>query len=285
MIETKNFEVMSERLRREDRVRFLSVQFTPPEYRADLLGLLAFNLELRDACIGVSEPAIGQLRLKWWYDALAGIFNGNPPRHPVALGLAEVVTRRKLRRATFEQWIEAEADGLADGRVDKISDFETRMANTSGMLIDQLMTVIGIDDTSAGEVGRGVAQGCGLTYMIRSTAAEAARGRFNYPHALCQRHGLDGDAVIRWRPGRETPKGLVEAVTEIAERAAQRLGEARRLHQQLPKRALPLMLVAVSASADLKRLSKPEINPLTVFTRPDPWLVARLTWAVWRKRY
>ncbi len=285
MIETDIFGALSERLRREDRVRFLSLQFTPSKYRADLLGLLAFNLELRDACTGVSEPVIGQLRLKWWYDALAGIFGGNPPRHPVALGLAEVVARRQLSRATFEQWIEVEAEGLADGRLDQISEIETRLANTTGALIELSMAIVGIDDRSPREAGLRVAQGCGLTDMIRSTAAEAARGRFHFPDALCQRHGLDGDAVIRWRPGRETPKGLLEVVAEIAEQAAQRLGEARRMRGQLPKRAIPLMLTAVSADADLRRLAKLGNNPLTAFARPDPWLVARLTWAAWRKRY
>lgn len=282
------FGSLSERLRREDRVRFVAAQFTPLEYRADLLGLLAFNLELHDACTGVSEPVIGQLRLKWWYDALSGIFDGNPPHHPVALGLAEVVARRRLNRTTVEQWIEAEAEGLAAGRADRVSDFETRLGNTAGALIDLLMAVVGIDDISAREAGRYVALGCGLTDMIRSTAAEAARGRFNFPVELCRRHGLDGDAVIRWRPGRETPKGLVAAVTEIAEQAARRLQEARQMRRQLPKRAVPLMLAAVSADADLRRLSKLGNNPLTadaVFARPDPWLVARLTWAAWRKIY
>jgi len=285
LIEVDLFGALSERVRREERVRFLSIQFAPSKYKADFISLLGFNLELRDACIGVSEPAIGQLRLKWWYDALPGIFSGNPPRHPVALGLAEVVARRRLRKVKFEQWIEAEAEGLADGQLDQISDIESQMANTTGVLIELSMAVVGIDDQYAREASRSVAQGCGLTDMLRCTAAEAARGRFHFPHALCQRHGLDSDAVIRWRPGRETPKGLVEVVAETAKQAAQRLGEARRMRRKLPERVIPLMLTVAPADADLRRLARLGNNPLEAFARPDPWLVVRLAWAAWWKRY
>ncbi len=288
MIDETAFLAISDRLRRADRARFLAVQFVESKYRADLLGLFEFNLELRDACDGVSEPAIGQLRLKWWYDALAGIFDGHPPRHPVAVGLAEIVSRRGLKQVAFEQWLEAVADGLAAGRADQVVDAETRIENTTGALFDLSLAVVGIDDGSAHEAGGWVARGCGLVEMLRSTAVEAARGRFNFPQDLCKRHGFDGHAVLRWRPGDATPPGLVEAVGEIAARAAHCLQEARRMRDQIPKRALPLFLGAVAAESGLRRLAKRGNDPLTapvLSAQPEPWLVARMTWAAWRKTY
>ncbi|HWA61369.1 MAG TPA: squalene/phytoene synthase family protein, partial [Caulobacteraceae bacterium] len=79
-----------------------------PAARADVLALLAFDLELARAPRRASNALIGEIRLTWWREALDEIFGAGPVRqHPVALALADVVARRGLPRAPLEGLVEA----------------------------------------------------------------------------------------------------------------------------------------------------------------------------------
>ena len=51
----------------------------------------AANHEIAKTAEVVSEPAIGQIRLQWWREALEGVEAGRPRAHEVAIPLAEAV--------------------------------------------------------------------------------------------------------------------------------------------------------------------------------------------------
>jgi len=100
-------------LRERDRNLYLCSLLAPERHRAAVTGLYAFTGELIRARRAVSEAAIGQMRLKWWYDALDGVFAGAPARHPVAETLA-AAARAGAAQAAMAQLIEAYADDLAE---------------------------------------------------------------------------------------------------------------------------------------------------------------------------
>ena len=60
---------LARRLREGDRPRFLCCLLAPREHYDALLALYTFNLEIARVRLTVSDPVVGQLRLKWWYDA------------------------------------------------------------------------------------------------------------------------------------------------------------------------------------------------------------------------
>jgi hypothetical protein len=65
---------------------------TPPEARAVLFPLYAFNLEVSRAPWVTEEPMIAEMRLQFWRDVAEEIGQGAPPRaHEVAAPLAEAV--------------------------------------------------------------------------------------------------------------------------------------------------------------------------------------------------
>jgi phytoene synthase len=79
-----------------------------PAARADVVALLAYDLELARAPRRASNPLIGEIRLTWWREALEEIYGDRPVRrHPTAQALAEVVTRHGLPRASLEAMIDA----------------------------------------------------------------------------------------------------------------------------------------------------------------------------------
>jgi phytoene synthase len=108
-------------VRRADPDRWLASRFiADPQARADVIALYAFDHELARVPKVTSQPLLGEIRLTWWADAIAEIFEGRPPRrHPVVLAIAEAVQRRGLPRAPFDSAIDArlpELDGAPPNR-------------------------------------------------------------------------------------------------------------------------------------------------------------------------
>jgi 15-cis-phytoene synthase len=82
----------------------------PEAGRAELLALYAFNLEIARAGYVVSEPLLGEIRLRWWADALGEIFEGREARrHEICMPLAQMIRERELPRAPFDAMIAARA--------------------------------------------------------------------------------------------------------------------------------------------------------------------------------
>ena len=64
----------------------------PEAARPGLMALYAFNLEIARAPWVASEPMLAEIRLRWWLDALAEIYDGVAPRrHEVVEPLAAAV--------------------------------------------------------------------------------------------------------------------------------------------------------------------------------------------------
>src|SRR3954452_15251843 len=85
---------LAESLRRHDRDRFLMTLFAPPERRAALVALYAFNFEIAKTREVVREPLLGQIRLQWWREVIDEIYRGTTVRkHEVVQPLAEAIGR------------------------------------------------------------------------------------------------------------------------------------------------------------------------------------------------
>ena len=87
-------------VRRVDPDRWLASRFiADSQARADVVALYAFDHELERVAKVTSQPLVGEMRLTWWADAIAEMFEGRAVRrHPVALALAEAVARHSLPR-------------------------------------------------------------------------------------------------------------------------------------------------------------------------------------------
>ena len=94
-------------LRRQDADRYLTALFAPADRREDLFALYAFNLEVARAREVVSEPFMGLIRLQWWRDAIAEIYQGRARAHEVVRPLAAAIAEHSLDRTLFERLIES----------------------------------------------------------------------------------------------------------------------------------------------------------------------------------
>ena len=63
--------------------RYLAALLAPPDARPHLLALAAFSSELaRVPSLVTREPAMGEIRLQWWRDALAASDASRAPAIP-----------------------------------------------------------------------------------------------------------------------------------------------------------------------------------------------------------
>jgi phytoene synthase len=263
-----------ELVRRHDHDRFLASLFLPPDRRAAVWALLAFNLEIARVREAVSQPIIGQIRLQWWRDAIEEIYTGKPPRrHEVVEPLAAAIESHRLTRMHFDTLIDGREFDLGDEPPANLAALERYLEKTSSRLIDLQLEILGVEAPAAFEVARAVGIAWGLVGLARALPFHAAQGRLYLPADLMAEAGVDRDGLL-------TGKGTAATaavVKRLADRAAEHLAEARRLRRDVPRAAMPALLAGRTAALYLRRLAGAGFDPFDRrVNAPDPWAVLRL---------
>lgn len=75
-------------LREADEDFWLAAQFVPAELRDRLTALFLLRCEIARVPDLVNEPAIGEMRLQWWREAIAAVPQGHAPKGQPALAAA-----------------------------------------------------------------------------------------------------------------------------------------------------------------------------------------------------
>jgi len=187
---------LAEEVRRHDRDRFVTALFAPPERREALFALYAFSGEIARIREVVSEPLLGEMRLQWWRDALATIYDGGDLAHPVARGLRAAIGTHRLTRATFERLIEARAADLVNGPPDTLGTLEAYAAGTASSLVELALEVLGARGEAARTVAHHAGIGWALVGLMRAVPFHAAAGRIFLPRDLMAENGVTPDDVL-----------------------------------------------------------------------------------------
>lgn len=189
-------------VRRMDEDRWLANRFAPADVRARLIALYALNDEIARATEAVKQAAIGDIRLAWWREAIAEVYEGKTPRaHPVLLAFA--AARADWPQAPFEALIEARARDL------DVAPFANALA------LDAYV------DATAGAVMRLAMHACGAEASDRFVT-DAARAW----------------GVTAWlRARRAAPVGETEA--SLIARARETYERARAVAKTMPSAAFP----------------------------------------------
>lgn len=266
-------------LRRDDRDRYLTALLAPPEAREGLIALYAFNLEIARVRETVSEELIGRMRLQWWRDRLDDIYDGTPPKHPVAEPLAWAVARFSVPRTILEDLITAREDDLAGVPPESLAALEDHARRTAAPVVSLALRVLGQDSGPAAAAAADAALAQALTGILRAVPFHLRTGMVRLPGDLCRAAGLDVDRLRDRGPaGQEA--SLASVVARVADRAGEALASARR--HRVPRGALPALLPARLAARDLKRLEQAGFDPFAGSVmrvdglRPLVLLMARL---------
>ncbi|SEH24687.1 phytoene/squalene synthase family protein [Magnetospirillum fulvum] len=260
-------------LRRDDRERFLTVLFAPPDRREDLFALYALNVELSKIREQAREPLAGLIRLQWWRDALLAGQGG--AGHPLVEPLRLAIARHQLDPERIDAILIArEADFDPDPPADP--DAADRLAATGPVALGLLaLTILGADSAAEQDAIRAVGSAWGILGHLRAVAYHASLGRVTLPMSHLPEGGAE--AILA---GRATGHSLAAATRTMAERAEHYLVASRR--PGVSRTALPALLSAVQADAHAAALRRAQWNPLrsdVARTRPRPLALA---WTAWR---
>lgn len=270
-------------VRRHDRDRYLTALFAPPDRRAALMALYAFNHEVAKTRESVSEPLLGRVRLQWWRESLDAIYGGGPARqHEVVEPLAEAVRAFGLSRAHFERLIDARELDLVAQAPASLATLEAYCEGTSARLVWLALEALGVRDPAASDAGREVGIGYALTGLVRAIPFHARQRRHMIPEDLAKEVGLDLRELFELRPS----PALTRAAERLAGAARDHLAASRANRTAVPRAALPALLPARLAETYLDALARAGFDPFDRgLALPPQRQSLRLAWAAVRGRY
>lgn len=170
------FESCALTVRRTDPDRYFSALFAPAAVRPHLFALYAFNHDIARIGERVREPMMGEIRLQWWRETLAGARAGHPRSHEVARALAETFSRTVLEPDLFEAMLEARTFDLSDESFAGDAARDAYLDATSANLMRLAARILG-----AGGSHDALAREAGLAYGLAGLVRNQARGAVRRP--------------------------------------------------------------------------------------------------------
>lgn len=262
-------------VRLHDRDRYLTALFAEAGAREHLFALYAFNLEVAKTAEMVSEPMLGEIRLQWWRDAIAGIYAGTPRDHGVIEALGAAIRAGNLPMEPFETLIDARAADLEDAPFKTLTELERYAEATAATLIGLAARVLAPADAVPPELVRAAGIAWALNGILRALAFHAAYGRTLLPTELLQAEKVDAHDLLH---GRASP-GLARVVEAIHDTALVHLAVVRAGRAAVPRRAVPALLTTALTASDLSTLRGAGFDPFAAaLHRPRPGRLAGLVW-------
>ncbi len=240
----------AEQVRRHDRDRFRTALFAPTARREALFALYAFNLEVARTREAVSEALLGRIRLQWWRESIAGIYQEAPQRHEVIGPLADAVAEHDLSRDHFDRLIDARAFDLDDAPPADMRTLVGYAEGTSSTLVWLALEALGIREPSVHEAGRHVGIAWSLIGLIRAIPFHARARRLYLPADLSAQAGLKVGDLFDFKAS----PAACTVVERIARTARDHLRAARSHRRAIPQSALPALLPATLADFYLTRI-------------------------------
>jgi phytoene synthase len=261
--------------------RYLAALLTPEPARSDLIALAAYLGELARIPLTVKEPALADIRLQWWEDAIGKIAGGGVTGNPIADELGKVMTRHGVPPELVVQPIRGRARELAGERIADEAAFRHYLSETEGAAFRIAAIVLGVRGDACDEIAEHAGAAWGRVGLALALPRHLAHRRLPLPQTRFT--GSDP----RLLPRLKAAAAMRDLTIELAVEARARLGKARAAAEAREARAplaafLPLALV----EPYLRALGSPSHDPLVGFADISPLTrVSRLWWARWRQRF
>lgn len=213
-------------VRTHDPDRYLLSMFYPPEVRAHLWSLYAFNHEIAKTREVVTDTNIGLIRLQWWRDALGDFFEKNEvKKHDVMTGLAAVIWRYNLQRDVFDHLIYAREFDLEDRQPGSLEGLCNYVDYTHTPLLRMAVIVAGEDPDDPAL--QPVAMAYALAGLIRAVPYHMSQSRCFMPEDLMRRAGINfGTLQIG-----QSKDDFIPVITAVRDKAEDLLRQAHQTKQ------------------------------------------------------
>ena len=240
-------------VRAQDRARYYATLFAPADKRAELFALYGFGCEIARVPDLVSEPGLGEIRLKWWQESLAAAAHApGAGDTPTVRALSAVIAEHRLPLSAFEAMVEATTFALYSDPPATLSDLEGRLGETESALFQLAAIIMGADARASADAAGHAGIAYGIARQLSTFASERARGRTVLPAELLAASGLKPDDVY----ARPPPQRLGEPVAALIEVARGHLEHAGEHLAVLPAAVHPVFLPLAVAARLLTRVER-----------------------------
>ncbi|TPX31302.1 hypothetical protein SmJEL517_g05316 [Synchytrium microbalum] len=262
-------------VRRFDYETYLCTIFAPKESQAAFFAIRAFNVELSQIREHVRDANLGRMRMQFWRETIAAVYEGRPSSHPVAELLGMCLEHVDLSQSWFKRIIAEREANLIDPQYTTISDVEKYAENTATCLLYLQLEALGLKDVHADHAASHIGKALGITTLLRATPFHIRDRRFYLPSQISAKHGISVEEIIRKGPANEAFR---QVVYEVATAANDQIITARAHGKGVPKEAAPALLLSIPCEEYLKRLEATNFNLFDPKLTQKTW---KLPWTIW----
>lgn len=238
-------------VRKHDYEGFLISQFYPKDLQGGYFALRAFAVELAMIQDHTSNQMIGQMRMQFWRDAVKGINDGQPPRHPIAMALHAVSQRAHLPMYHLKRVVDARDAELYTPMHLTTESLVAHAESTFSSMLYLLLSMLNLTSSTLSHAASHL--GCAQTFatLLRALPFHAKNGRMIIPADITAKNRVSQEDVFRHGP---QAAGIEDAVFEFANTGNEHLLIARDMFKdevmggRVPTRAMPVFLTGVCSS-------------------------------------
>ena len=214
-------------VRRHDPDRFLLSLYIPAAVRESLWALYAYNYEVSRTREVVTETQLGLIRLQWWRDAIAGIYDGLPVKgNPLVDALLQVIHLHDLPRDAFDDLAYAREFDLEDRQPANMEGLLRYAEYTSAPLMALAQKVTGSTDGA-----KDIATAFALVQLLRAVPLHLQQRRCFLPADMTPHleEIYEGRELERLKPA------VRRIVTAAEDHLAPGRGRLARLHAKFAR--------------------------------------------------
>ncbi|WP_375702174.1 phytoene/squalene synthase family protein [Bartonella sp. AA89HNZF] len=204
-------------LRTIDRDRYISVLFAPKKKRQALAALYVFNAEVSRIRESVHDPFIGEIRLRWWYDAIAHGEMQTSGNNPILNDLLKAITLFNLPKTAFLRYCDAQILDLYHNPIETLHDLEHYCGETAGIILQLSCQILDLDTaqefTDIYEHG-GISQG--LSGVLRLLSFMQSRYQYYLPTDILKAVGVNREDLESHRLSDQQKGRIVEAMVALS---------------------------------------------------------------------
>ncbi|KAF8967161.1 isoprenoid synthase domain-containing protein [Flammula alnicola] len=273
-------------VRKHDYDSFLNSYFYPRYAQNGYFAIKAFSTELAMVQDNVSNAMIGQMRMQFWRDAVKGISDGRPPKHPIALALDESSQTSKISAYHLKRIVDARDAEIQTSSFLTVDSLTSHAESTSSTVLYLLLSLLSLPSSTLSHAASHLGTAQTFATLLRALPFHAKHGRMAIPAEITAKHGVSQEDVFWHGPD---ARGIEDAVFEFATIAHDQLNTAREMlvnsegsNGRVPGEAMPVFLAGVPVSNYLQRLEKAGFDAFDGKLQQRDGLLA---WQMWLANY
>ncbi len=260
------------------RSAYLSALLAPAHVREHIFSLYAFNYEIESIRNSVSEEMVGMIRLQWWRDTIAALYEGTSRNHDVVKGLALAIEAGNIQPESFETFFRAHEEDYTAAPFKDEDSLLNYANNTNVMLLQFVLNVFNVKESEAIEVARHL--GCAefLCNQLRSLPQHLKEGWCTLPESLLNQHGANSESVLA---GEADLKQIEPVIQTLAEHANQAYLKAKELKKSLSEDAISAFRMACLLPKQIKQFRRQGASILHTPLTLSPVMTPLRLWRGW----